>query len=356
MVSYLLQFCLEQLLINLSVALRPTDIELLKRISQLTNFIPILAKSDTLSNDDLEHLKASIAADLQNADLRPFKFALDKSCVLPPYAVCSSPSNNLETMDASLLMQFNYVVHPLSSSELAHLTAQLFSRDHVSQLKHASAQKLLQYRKTPQNSHLVPSPHRTSLPVVYTRSTTAPVQDQISPLQQSQYGLSHSLVIRRPNAVTYHQARIADHTQREERLAQANLANWAANLQRSLKNERTRYGVLAKHQRLEWLRARLGECTFDESLDLQLLQSDGSEKGKFALVQTSNKGDPTGRYINSLDHDDPLRLVKLADVAVQVGWEALKVVGGCSILGAVAIWAIKTANLWEINLRDYLEG
>ena len=41
-------------------------------------------------------------------------------------------------------------------------------------------------------------------------------------------------------------ARLLDHTQREEQFAQAQLAKWAADLQRALRNERARFAALAE--------------------------------------------------------------------------------------------------------------
>jgi hypothetical protein len=149
------------------------DIDFMNRLSSLTNVVPIIAKSDTLSAQEAIALKTSILARLQTAPIKPFMFgkALEDALLavqsLPiihphlqgtepeqypftsptyPYAVSSSPGPDNETMDASLLMSPDYV-QPLLPSELDALINQVFEPDSIAWLRHSAAKKFLAWRR-----------------------------------------------------------------------------------------------------------------------------------------------------------------------------------------------------------------
>ncbi|KAF2271036.1 hypothetical protein CC78DRAFT_527985 [Lojkania enalia] len=164
------------------------DVEYMQRLSALTNVIPIIAKSDTLSPSDIVAIKTSILARLQTTSIKPFLFgnALDDALLavqgLPittspsipfpwsdsgatapefhqypfhipthPYAVSSTAGPDVDTMDASLLMSPDYV-QPLYPSELATLVNLVFDADSIAWLRHSAAKKFLAWR------------HRTKFP------------------------------------------------------------------------------------------------------------------------------------------------------------------------------------------------
>jgi septin family protein len=108
----------------------------MQRLSCLTNIIPVIAKSDTLSAQEAIALKTTILTRLQTTSIQPFLFGkpLDDallavqslSIIHPqlttgepeqypfttptyPYAISSTPGPDNETMDASLLMSPDYV-------------------------------------------------------------------------------------------------------------------------------------------------------------------------------------------------------------------------------------------------------
>jgi hypothetical protein len=149
------------------------DIEFMQRLSCLTNVIPVIAKSDTLSAQEAIDLKTSILARLQTTPFTPFLFgkALDDALLavqsLPiihqltsttepdqfpfttptlPYAISSTPGPDHETMDASLLMSPEYV-QPLLPSELHALVDQVFEPDSIAWLRHSAAKKFLAWRR-----------------------------------------------------------------------------------------------------------------------------------------------------------------------------------------------------------------
>lgn len=152
----------------------------MQRLSSLTNVIPVIAKSETLSAQELIALKTSILSRLQSTIVKPFFFGkpLDdaliavqslsfmcppstasSAAVSPtepneypfstptyPYAISSAFGPDNDTMDASLLMSPDYV-QPLLPSELATLVKQVFDPDSISWLRHCAAKKFLAWRR-----------------------------------------------------------------------------------------------------------------------------------------------------------------------------------------------------------------
>lgn len=263
-------------------------------------------------------------------------FSKEQPASLPPYTVCSSPSNDMEHMDASLLMSSDYI-QPLLPSELSVLVEQIFDKDNASWLRHSAAKKIIQWRKTPRAMSIITPTSRISFTPQYSRANT-------SPLTISTSSTSQALVSYPSSPLSYAQARVADHTQREERLAQIRLANWAGSLQRSLQNERARYEALAHEQRTVWLRERLNECATDatdrflvSSSQATAMEAKASREAYIGFYSRRGLGNP----------EDPLGLMRLNEVMRQRGWIAFQVVGSCGVLGAVAIWVIRN---WGANM------
>ena len=234
--------------------------EFIKQLSILTNVVPLLTRADEIAEDEIYHVKASISEQLAASDFKPFPLLLQAS-PNQIYTVCSSQSKDLENMDASLLMQSDYI-QPLQESELLTMIKQLFVPDTIRRLKFFAAKMVIHNRRTSQASALATSStSRTTRPLPYNRSNTTP-----SPSDLSQAS-SQALIGRMPRTMTYNQSAVADHTLREERLAKIHLANWASNLQRSLTNERARYEVIVNSERTEWLKARLEECVMEQDIE-----------------------------------------------------------------------------------------
>jgi hypothetical protein len=273
----------------------------------------------------LSSLKENILSELQAADIRPFQFCLTPrdgqySQASAPFAISTTPSKDHENMDASLLMSPDYV-QPLVESELQPLVSQLFDRDTISWLRHSAAKKFVTWR-----------------------SSTTPIskpQSLYRPLTSS------SQVLTAPVGATtsYALARITDHTQREERIAQVRLANWAADLQRSLQNERARFEALARSERAVWLTERLGECVQDGTI----VPISQARKGDSVFDYTSGALVKQGTYSRrnremdmsmrgGVDRHDPLGLLQLNADLKRKGWVVLKVVSSFGILGGLAFW------------------
>lgn len=154
----------------------------MQRLSAFTNVIPVIAKSETLTAQELISLKASVLARLQATAVKPFLFGkpLDDALlavqgldiVYPmatpttvirgdepkapnqfpfptpthPYAISSGHGSDADIMDASLLMSPDYV-QPLLPSELSNLIEQVFDPESIAWLRHTTAKKFLAWRR-----------------------------------------------------------------------------------------------------------------------------------------------------------------------------------------------------------------
>jgi hypothetical protein len=129
-------------------------------------------------------------------------------------------------------------------------------------------------------------------------------------------------------------ARVADHTQREERLAQIRLSKWASELQLSLQRERERYERLARGDRAVWLVEKMGE----EVRDGHVKPVDNTG----ALVQTGSKRSAyAGDLVSSYQTHDPLGLLRWQDRIFTRGWITLQIVGSFGVMGGLAFWCAK---------------
>lgn len=169
----------------------------MQRLSSLTNLIPVIARSDTISVNELVAIKTSILARLQTSSIKPFFFgnavddallavqeiSLDQTSSVSsekpvpepkefpfpvptyPYAVSSTLGSDADTMDASLLMSPDYV-QPLLPSELAVLVERVFDPDSIAWLRHSAAKKFLSWRrrtKLPRDSFILQSLQQQSV-------------------------------------------------------------------------------------------------------------------------------------------------------------------------------------------------
>jgi hypothetical protein len=316
-----------------------TDVQCIRKLSELSNVIPIISKSDTLSPTQITTLKLQFHEQAREAGIKPFLFGVslneDSLDSQPPYAVSSEKSPDTETMDASTLMSPDYV-QPLIPSELNTLVDKIFDRDNLAWLRHSTAKKLLQQR-----SGLSSPP--PSFPLANTQP--APTACGSGSLSGSWHAVSGTLSPS-SSSPSYAMARIADHTRNEERMAQVRLAQWATDLQRSLQNEREHYAQLARGERAVWLTERLGECVVDGSL-VPLSQTPG-----FCGLRGSEKGLPSHVYRYGVSPHDPLGVVGWIDDLGRRSWVLVQIVGSVGVVGGLALWLARTWGLPSRNLTD----
>ncbi|KAH6850394.1 hypothetical protein B0I37DRAFT_113367 [Chaetomium sp. MPI-CAGE-AT-0009] len=262
--------------------LRPVDIEYLRQLYPLTNIIILLAQTDLMSPDQVAASKSQIHSQLKEASIRLFSFSLPASADTDNqgvYAISSVAGPDHDTMDASLLMSPDYV-QPLTPTELSTLVSDVFTPAGVARLRHAVARKYVQWRKPNSPNHTPSLFSNLSRPLSLSGDRALPLHltNPFTPTTGGGGGgggggrsdiltpaaTATGTGMGTPSA-SYALARLADHTQREERLAQVRLANWAADLQRSLAREREHYAALARRDRAVWLAERLGECVRDDA-------------------------------------------------------------------------------------------
>lgn len=315
------------------IGLKPVDIEFIRRLSHLTSVLPIIAKADTLTSQQINNLKLSVLNDLVAAGVRPFLFgksysdiaqSLSGSAPCAPFAISSALSNDAENMDASLLMSPDYVA-PLVESELGELVKHVFDPDNISWLKHASAKKYLRWMATPSAP---PSSsalgYQSRIGSSRSRGASLSSSALLSASNTSLIHISTSL----PAANSFALARVADHTQREERLAQVRLSRWAHDIQRSLKAERDRYERLARGERAIWLTERLGECIADG----QLVPA-ATSLGKSSASSLQDAGRMNSR--------DPLGILALNEIIRRKAVVLLRIAGYGGIVGFVGVWVLR---------------
>ena len=308
---------------DVATAISQEDVMLLGKLAALTNVVILVSKSDNSSPEEIEVLRRSILEKLNASGIGLFKFP-GQSAKQSPFTVCSVPSEDDETMDASLLMSSEYV-EPLIPSDLGILMEQIFEKDAAACLRHHAAFKLVNGLRGSVAPSLS-SPTACAAP----SSVAADAGSPVSPALRMGGIFS-----------TYVQAQIADHTQQEERLAQLRLAKWAADLQRSLREERAQYETLAKGDRAVWLNEKLDELDEDGSMD----DSTSLRGSRHRHLKPGSVYDYGLSSIN-----DPLGLLRLDELIRQRGWLALQVAGGFGILGAFAVWAART---WSTSNADW---
>ena len=320
-------------LLTVATDLRDEDIIFLHRLAALTNIIPLIAKSDTLSSEKTEALKRSTIEKLHQADIMPFAFHGEATIASHPYTVCAATSDDNDNMDASMLMSPEYV-QPLIPSELAELVQQVFDHNNIAYMRHLAARKLVRAQSSVALAVSCLFP-RTTTSQVHGRSLASFTSTACPP------DISRAMVSYTNGTSPYTQARLADHTQQEEKLAQIRLARWAGELQRSLQNERARYEAISRGERAVWLTEKIGECISDGSL-VPVQSSSLAARTEKGLEATKLEFPRLSGHRGLLDPGDPLGLLRWNEVMKRKGWIAFQVVGSVGILGAMAVWVWRT--------------
>ena len=298
----------------------------------MTNVIPLISKADILSDTDLLDLKKSVSRNLQAADIRPFTFKADSSSSTEPHAVCSAPSNDEDTMDASLLMSPDYV-QPLLPSELSALVEQIFQKENASWLKHSAAKKLVKWNASPRGTLKTVPNWKTELTPRF--GTSMPSAFTSSPVLSISSTTSGALTFGSQGPTSYLHAKVADHMLKEEKLAELHLANWANELRRSLQNERARYEALARGEKILWLTEKLEESARDDDF----LRSQHAPSN--ALMSLRGLTARTFKTRQDGYAMDPLGLMRWNDTMKRRGWIAFQLMGSFGVLSAVALWVTK---------------
>ncbi|KAK8058954.1 hypothetical protein PG994_009402 [Apiospora phragmitis] len=298
-------FQVDAVLYMIDGGLKPADVEYIRRLAALTNVIPLLARADSHSTDDIKSLKQKISRQLDESGIRPFAFTSINIDTLPSgalaglYAVSSANGSDHDVMDASLLMSSDYV-QPLVPTELSALVGQLLS---------------------PMDPH--------GYAILLSRSTFDGSLYQplcLPPTQAASPMASASLALARINSPT-----------RKSDPPQLRLVDWAAELQRSMTNEIMQYEALAKGERAMWLTERLDECAKEGTLVPVNVPKAGRPGKKRNVKHRSSRC--------TLRHQDPLGLLQVVADMKAKGWVALEFLGGLSIIGGLTYYLLTRQRL-----------
>lgn len=289
------------------------DRRYLQQLDACTSIIPVLAHSDTLSPGQIESSKQLIADQLAEAGVQPFDFGTQSSHEPQPitvHAVSSESDPDHDNMDASILMSSRYV-QPLVSTDLSALVSRLFSVEGSSQLRHATARKVLLWRKEHVNRGFF--------------SELSGAQGSLVPMA------NRSLLARR------HSSRppwLGQYTSPEHgNAAELHLVSWASDLQRSLSNERImREREWARTQEVlrEQLRRR---PQHDMAMTVTRRSDSGMRRSGVQRKPTLEQAD-----WRSVPQQDPLGLIQLASQLRCTSWQVMELAGSVGLAGSVAIW------------------
>lgn len=304
--------------------------ELIHHLCKWNNFIPIIARADTVTPEDLESRKRQIRdmLSLTNAD----SYALagsSEAALVEPYAVSSALGDDTDIIDASILMSSQYM-QPLHPSELSSFLTHFLTPDNVSKMRHLSAIKFVLWRQENLGYHVGRSLSiRARSPGDLSLGSVEPTKDLI-PHSTSSYYRAGSPAFSDNSRLSTNVAESATlpryNEQPTEPFRQVRLAKWAQDLQRSLANERGRYVQMFNNRSTDW-------------------SSGSSEKDEQALVTTGNGHRPArghlGGDLGVIDPRDPLGVLAMGQAFRRRGYFMLQIVGGCGLIGAVAYWIMR---------------
>ncbi|ODQ51398.1 hypothetical protein SAICODRAFT_20763 [Saitoella complicata NRRL Y-17804] len=262
--------------------LKPVDIEYMRRLAPLTNLVPIIAKSDTLTDAQITALKQNINAQLDEAGIECFNWGGEGPGNLSPLAVSTLKREGVDVeMDASVLMRSTASVASVSDqeqgksgddlaalveSELEVLIEGIFGEEMGQWLRASSAAKFLVWRAAQQTTP--------------TTSTT------LSSVASSAEG--------------YAMSRARDRIVREERAAQTRLSKWSEEMRQNIKErmrkEREDFERIVGGEQVKWLLGRLGEVVeMHPGLSAQANQSRAQELVSLSGAQDTQEETGDGR-------------------------------------------------------------
>lgn len=265
----------------------------------------------------IQQILRSHSVDIPNLSIDPSQTS-DTPIVWP---VSSASSTDDDNMDASLLMDSAYI-QPLVPSGLSDLVRTIFNPDNAARLRHLSARKFLAWRRTHTQSS---SPQNTA---AEHQTTNAPASSILSSPSASQ------VLVSRPNVSTGSPAYA--------------LTRWATDLQQSLRNERDRYQRVPSEDRRGWLIERWRNSDSPAHSGGRKHNTEKAHDLEKADLVTGSKNDASPLNHCAGPLQDPLGLLACNDMIRRNGTIIARILGGCGILGAIALWAMKTWG-WGSN-------
>lgn len=262
----------------------------MSRLQDVTNIIPLLARSDELDESAIEDCKQELRNEIDGRGIHVFSFApLDESDERTGiFAVSNATQTDCDVMDASILMNSAYI-EPLQSTDLGALVESIFSLEGASRLRHSAAVKAVkwaheQHRHNPSNWALTRRPFNSGGSTV-----------TIDPFFQM----------------------------RDWRRLE--VSSWAQSLRQSLDSE------------------RIMSATASNQLIARATGTVACRRGRRG---SSRKR----RYAHHTYDQDPLGLVRLAAQVKNTGAFAVELIGGIGVVGYLALCLMKP-DFADRNIR-----
>lgn len=315
--------------------INPPEIDVLRRLSTLTNIVPIIGRADTCTSDNLMDTKTAIRSSLEAAGIRTFTFhtadAADASAP-SPFAVSSALSEDAETLDASVLMSSEYV-QPLVSSDLSQLVDQLFDPDNAQWLRHCAVKKFIQWRrdylKSSFDSHkrelrelalerlgCLHDAAPSSISSMFSSPSGFLAPQVPTPSQRGASPTPFRLVPAMGTTSQYDFGRRIDAHDIDGESMQ--LPQWAYNLKIALniENRERKQLTMGTHER---------------------------HNANSALIRSGHDISPHSKSsdLENFDHRDPLGLLALSQRLNVSRWSLLQVVGGCGAVATILVWVTR---------------
>lgn len=324
------------------------DVDQIRRLSELSNVVPVIAKSDQMTTEQIAELKEAIPRDMCPIPQLPVNFGTAvglPATALAPYTISSTNGPDSDNMDASLLMSSEYV-EPLVTSELSLLVDEIFTPENAAFLRHLAAKKLVMWHNTRSEMQNSASPSIAASPASIPRSPSPPslaMSGILVPLtSELSFATSTNLSL----------AHIVDNNNdlpREERLAQVRLSKWTSDLQKTMQRDR----LNLTHSPPFWL-------ALDKHKQPSIIAPSQSQfqshPNTLARISSNEK--------HALNHSpaasiyqihDPLGLMAWQDILRQQGWLTLQLIGTFGVMGGLAVWVARTWRL-EDGIGEWVFG
>ncbi|KAK1821887.1 hypothetical protein LTR12_003583 [Friedmanniomyces endolithicus] len=356
--------------------------ELFETLCECTNVVPLIGHADSGSASDIDAQRQQVIDMIEMCGQECFALSDTATGSEPkdgqqhatPLAISSALGDDAETIDASILMSSQYM-KPLVPSELGYLVEHLLDPDNIARMRHLSATKFLLWRQQNLGHHLVDIQkqvllHRSPLfghtlpSVTDTGSLLGEPSKVLVPHASSSYFRSAS-----PSAVSETSASggaatnaaLAHYNEPPPApgsdtapFRQVRLAKWARDLQRGLENERRKYQYKYFPQQPSTTGA-----DWDRRVETDVEDGTNNEKAvSHTGTDKPNAGPPSrgrlGGDIAVIDPRDPLGVLAFTQRFRRQGWVALRVAGGCGLVGALAWWVVR--NWAEVQREWFAVG
>jgi hypothetical protein len=329
--------------------LTETQQECLRLIAECTNLIPIIGHADKMTNESLNVRKGQVSEILKTSRVGTYRLA---DGIIEPLAVSSARSSDSDVIDASLLMSSQYMP-PLAASELVHLVEHLFDPPKMARLRHLSAQKAAAYRKN-HPAHPQPLHHYTHhqkshtghlSPVISTGSILDEASKVLVPYGTCSYYRSSSPTISdysAPPSSAYAIARYNESpSDPNQPIREIVTAQWAQDLTRPGRDP-----TIVKPTSQTFPQYFSSGLPSDPESDPKAVMLPQHQNSSTSQPQRPSRG-RLGGALCVIDPRDPLGVLAFG----QRSYVALRVAGGCGLLGALCYCVVRFWTLgWELSV------